>query len=275
MDNHFRQNLILLCSYFPSVSDVCRRIGINRAQFNKYLSGTVRPSRSNLRKIYDFFGVEEYELLLPKDQFVKLIQLRPTGAFAGNRADGGLAQAIEHLQSVSLQNELQSYLGYYYEYYYSMSAPGKILKSLIHVMQRDSSVVYHRMERLEPVGKVGHRARCRYFGHALFLKDRLFLTDYESLTSSEISHTILFASYKLVLDRLDGLKLGISAAGKRMPAASRVTWEYLGRNVDPRRAYRKTGFLDPGDPSLDRDIQARIQNTLDDSHLFLAQPGDS
>jgi len=274
MEDHFRQNLLLLCSYFPSISEVCRRLGINRAQFNKYLSGSVRPSRSNLRKIYDFFGVEEYEIFLPKEQFAKLIQLRPTNSFPRSSADLGISNAIDHLQNVSRQNELKPYLGYYYEYYYSMSEPGKILKSLVHVVQRDNAVVYERMERLEPVGCSGSRARCRYHGHALFLKDRLFLTDYETLTSTEVSHTILFANYKLVVDRMDGLKLGIAATGKRVPAASRVTWEYLGKNVDPRRAYRKTGFMDPDDPSLDADIHARIKNTTDDGHLFLARPGD-
>ena len=57
-------NLSFACTLFPSIAHVCRRIGINRQQFNKYLSGSVRPSRHNMRKICDFFGVTEAELLM-------------------------------------------------------------------------------------------------------------------------------------------------------------------------------------------------------------------
>mgnify|MGYP001972390984 CR=1 FL=1 len=42
-----------------SIAAVCRRVGINRQQFNKYLAGAVRPSRHNMRRICDFFGVTE------------------------------------------------------------------------------------------------------------------------------------------------------------------------------------------------------------------------
>ncbi|WP_187429290.1 hypothetical protein ROLI_040180 [Roseobacter fucihabitans] len=77
MQNHLPENLKLLCSYCPSVSYVCRSIGISRQQFTKYLSGKGSPSLSSLRKISDFFGVEESELLMPSVEFKELIALRP------------------------------------------------------------------------------------------------------------------------------------------------------------------------------------------------------
>ena len=46
--------LRLLCSYGRSTSDVCRRAGINRQQFNKYLNGHARPSLPTLRRLADF-----------------------------------------------------------------------------------------------------------------------------------------------------------------------------------------------------------------------------
>ena len=64
MQDDFRQNLALLCSYFPSISEVCRKLDINRQQFNKYLAGSAHPSRRNMRRICDFFGVSEAELLM-------------------------------------------------------------------------------------------------------------------------------------------------------------------------------------------------------------------
>ncbi|WP_418138878.1 hypothetical protein AB8616_07270 [Marinomonas sp. RS-M-Aa-14] len=58
MAQDFAVNLQLLCSYYKSVADVCRRLNINRAQFNRYLNGTTVPNHSTQRRIGEFFGVE-------------------------------------------------------------------------------------------------------------------------------------------------------------------------------------------------------------------------
>ncbi|MEB3734960.1 helix-turn-helix transcriptional regulator [Halopseudomonas pachastrellae] len=69
MHDDFGDNLRLLCSYYKSTAEVCRRLGINRPQFNRYLNGVNRPSDSTMRRLCDFFGVEVYELLLPTGSF--------------------------------------------------------------------------------------------------------------------------------------------------------------------------------------------------------------
>ncbi len=77
MNENLSQNLRLLCSYYKSVAEVSRRLGISRPQFNRYLSGRYRPAANTLRRICDFFGVEEHEVLLPHSQFERLVQVRP------------------------------------------------------------------------------------------------------------------------------------------------------------------------------------------------------
>ena len=54
----FCENLRFACGFFRSVAEVCRKLEINRAQFNRYLNGTTTPSSFILQKICDFFGVE-------------------------------------------------------------------------------------------------------------------------------------------------------------------------------------------------------------------------
>ena len=76
MSDHLGENLKLACSHYRSISEVCRQLQINRAQFNKYLSGQSRPTPFNLKRIGDFFGVEDYELGLPPEQFARLIGAR-------------------------------------------------------------------------------------------------------------------------------------------------------------------------------------------------------
>ncbi len=258
MDSHFRSNLIFLCSYLPSISEVCRRININRAQFNKYVSGAVRPSRHNLRKICDFFGVEEYELLLPPDQLKKLIQLRPNSiADLQGRVAEPMA-SLERLLSASSQSELKKYIGYYYEYYNSISEPGKILKALVHVEQQDGRTFYTRHERLQPVDSRRRGARFHYRGHSLFLKDKIFMTDYESLTLSEICHTVLYTNHLTVIDYLEGLRIGVGVGQNNGPATSPVVWEFLGRHASGFRLLRAIGLLDSDDPSMDPWISGKL-----------------
>ena len=78
-----------------------------------------------------------------------------------------------------------------------------------------------RTERLveRPREKACHGV---YLGLAHFLTDRIFLTDYESLTGLEMTQTILFPSFKNRVTRLTGLKLGVSGSGERMPCCARV-----------------------------------------------------
>ena len=80
MSDHLGENLKLACSHYRSISEVCRQLQINRAQFNKYLGGQSQPTPFNLKRIGDFFGVEDYELGLPPEQFARLIGARASQA---------------------------------------------------------------------------------------------------------------------------------------------------------------------------------------------------
>jgi len=86
MSSNFATNLGFLCGYHKSISEICRRLDINRTQFNRYLYGGTTPSRNTLRRICDFFGVEEYEIVLPPDQLANIISVRSKNTF-GIQAD--------------------------------------------------------------------------------------------------------------------------------------------------------------------------------------------
>src|SRR5260221_599391 len=51
LKQNFATNLRLLCGRHRSVSEVCRRLAINRQQFNKYLAGPSLPSSATLVRI--------------------------------------------------------------------------------------------------------------------------------------------------------------------------------------------------------------------------------
>lgn len=61
----FGRNLRILSKSHKSVSSLCRDLGINRTQFNRYLSGESFPRPDVLARICDFFKVDARILLEP------------------------------------------------------------------------------------------------------------------------------------------------------------------------------------------------------------------
>jgi len=59
----FGDNLRALSADYPSVAGLCRDLGINRTQFNRYLSGESFPRPDVLHRICTFFGVDARILL--------------------------------------------------------------------------------------------------------------------------------------------------------------------------------------------------------------------
>ena len=73
----FAKNLRILISYSKSISSISRDLRISRQQFTRYLAGKNLPSVRNMRKISDYFGVDETEILMPVEDFHKMISLNP------------------------------------------------------------------------------------------------------------------------------------------------------------------------------------------------------
>ena len=61
----FGANLRQLASNYPSISELARRLRINRTQFNRYLSGESFPRPDVLARICEFFEVDARVLLEP------------------------------------------------------------------------------------------------------------------------------------------------------------------------------------------------------------------
>ncbi|MEQ5836119.1 helix-turn-helix transcriptional regulator [Marinobacter sp. NFXS9] len=252
-------NLRLLCSYYKSIAEVCRRLNINRPQFNRYLSGQHRPSANTLRRLCEFFGVDVQDIERPHQEFERLVQVRPRVRPVDDERSGSAGHHLDRLQHAG--GSMDRYLGYYFEYYLSMSAPGKLLRNLVCLEQRDGQVVFQRTERMEPVAG---EPPChnRYQGMAYLLSDRLFLVDYETLNRHEITQTILFPSFRNRVTRLTGIKIGVSDNSQRMPCCARVLYEYLGPSVQLRKALRLCGLYRTDDPRVDQSILDAVSNDM-------------
>lgn len=267
MRKFFPSNLKQLCCHYRSIADVCRKLKFNRGQFNRYLSGHSFPTAFNLKRICDFFGVEEYEIAMPTDQFTSLISGRSRRLLRAPEMNGP-QRALEHLKRSS-SPRAQVLKGYYHQYHYAMSDPGHIVCSLVHIHEKDGYIIYERNERLQSSVPGAEDFECyRYIGVVYYLQDRVFLVDYETLTSNEISQTILIPSFKSRITRLNGLKMGVSACDRRIPACSRVVWDFLGTDANLTSAYRRVRLYKADAEEIDCDLKARLSQVGIEDGLF-------
>lgn len=265
-DEPLAANLAYACSLFPSVAEVCRRLEINRQQFNKYLSGQVRPSRHNMRKICDFLGVTEGEMLLEEPHFVDLLAIRRTPA-----ATLVLAEPLRHLEALYRHSvSLDRYVGFYYRYFYAFGYPGKILKSIAVISERDGRYFWKNIEFIPGEGLSRRRTASKYAGLAFFLGERIYIVEYEMLLASSITQLMLYPSYHTRINYLTGIQTGGSLKRGRKPAASLVLLEYIGRQIDLRRAFKSCGIF--GEHEIDDRIRSMIQNRIPkNAYVFEAE----
>lgn len=253
----FPVNLAHLCSYYASIAEVCRRLGFNRQQFNKYLGGQTRPSRHNMRRICDFFGVTESEILLEPPQFAKLVSLRRR-PISGEEA---LAEPLRHIEALYRTSaSLSRYTGYYFRYYYAFGYPGQVIKSLGVIAERDGKYFWKNIEIARRASNGRPLARSKYTGVVMLLADRIFVVEYESLLRHSITQMTLYPAHQTRVDHLTGIQTGAPILRGRKPGASLVMLEYLGRDVDLRKAIAECNTIpeEQVDPGILRLIRNQI-----------------
>lgn len=259
--NDFRRNLALLCSYEKSIAEVCRRLGLNRQQFNKYLAGSVFPSRSNLRLICDHFGVLDSEVLLPHANFAEIVKLKPRLS----NAAAMLSPAAQTLRRLEAQSEQipDRYLGYYFRYYYSFAFPGYITRSLVRIFRKNRVCYWKNIEIIRRRDRSDHaEAIFKYLGLITFIFDRLFVLEEEVLLKNSVTQTILYPSHASRIHQLIGIQTATSNLNRRNPAASRVLLEFISPSIDVRRALSCCGQFPEHDKEIRPDIELRIANKL-------------
>lgn len=262
MRQNFTANLRLLCSYHPSVAAVGRKLGMNRQQIMKYLGGGAYPSARSMRRICDFFGVEEHEVLMPNDRFRDIVRLKPTLPLPNELTPPVVSSLLKLAARQSSQ--LIPYTGYYYEFRYSFTQPNLVLKSLIHVHEHDGLVLYKSVERLRrhDLDGLPHAGVdvFKYLGLLMLVGNRIHMLDREAVMGQELSHMILFPPYRSRITTLYGMKMGVTATEKHEPIASRVVLDKIGRQVALRPALESCGLYRPISDGVPASVLGYLQS---------------
>ncbi|MCY4555185.1 MAG: helix-turn-helix transcriptional regulator [Chloroflexi bacterium] len=248
----FSLNLRLLCSRHPSISELCRQIGLNRQQFGKYLNGSTLPSAHNLRRVCAHFDIDERELFEPHEVF--RARHGVVASDPRNLPWKALFQAFPGDRVL-----LRRYLGLYHSHFVSPSWPGTIMRALVLMYEREGFVMSRTVERaVDP--ERGVRQRSKYEGLVSFRGERLFVVEREALFRDSIVETILFPAHRHQLTYLRGMTFGVSWRPRRAPYASRSIWKRLRDGTDARAALRSCGVFALDNRALDPVVMGFVGN---------------
>ena len=259
LEHNFPSNLRLLCSYGRSTSDLCRKGRFNRQQFNKYLNGHSMPSLPTLRRICDFFGVDEAEILLDPREFRELVRVRPPRV--GYTPDPLQAMA-EPLVSVSESGEafLTRHEGYYFSYVSFDARASTIVRALVR-LRREGNIWTTKTIDRKLFETYGLPETVKYEGIATESQGNLVCIEREQRPGRSVWCTMLYGSIYDEPSYLTGVTLSTSPEGSKDIECLRLVWEFLGRQIDLRKALGSCGILRRSTAGLPDIVINGIDNT--------------
>lgn len=258
--NDLARNLKLLSARYKSIASLCQKMKINRQQFNKYLSADSVPSLHTLNRMADFFGVDETELLLPHEEFVRKVFSRNDGSHVPAPVRNFFA-ARRHTTAESQQN-LKPYVGWYFMYYRSPSWPDSLIKSFIAISQDQQATYAKTIECLMRINKP-HLGRFiqKSNGLVLYEKDRVFMFDQHY---GGLSCIIIYPNIRNHIHFLQGLQLSVTSASGQRPFATRLVLERAGKNPNLRAMIKACGVYPKGSELIDPEFWQYTQNEISD-----------
>jgi len=141
----FGANLKHLCRNAKSISALCRDLGINRTQFNRYLSGESFPRPDVLHRICDFFEVDARILLEP----VEALATQRGFLMTHPALEPFLGQGSTHITEEALPSGLFRFLRR------SFIEQDKYVEGLVYVWRDHGFTFVRGREAKEAMSKVG------------------------------------------------------------------------------------------------------------------------
>lgn len=262
----YKKNLLLLTESYLSISELCRKLNINRQQFNKYLSGQHTPSQKVLHRIADYFMLHE------SDFFLSPIDFRNLYEGLENNIPMNLRKSQKFNQFLTIAKDsnkaLESYLGVYYRYHFSSIYKEKVLRSVTCLYEADGLVQYVTIERFPLIdnnqNKLGYTFR--YHGLCTLLGDRIFMIDFESRQNNEITFSILTPQHRTPKRFLYGILNGVASSSFRQPFATRMMLQFISKGTIKKNHLKQATLLDINDENIPLEAVSYFKN---ESNLIL------
>jgi transcriptional regulator with XRE-family HTH domain len=242
-------NLGRLVKTRGNISAVCRRLGINRQQFNKYLIGQHLPSQVNLNAICDYFGVSFSDLISPEMEIPE--RTHPSELLSGYQAfaNSDLLQAI--IKS-SDKDRLKQFVGTYFKYHYSSIYRGDIVRAVTSIYRIDEDIFgYSNLERFPNKNRPQkHDYVFKYHGYVFMLEGRFFMADLESLQRNEITFSIYTPIARNPVRFFFGVTSGVASNLYREPYTSKSVLDLRSKSKPVKSDWKEATVVPPDDESL-------------------------
>ncbi|QRZ16072.1 helix-turn-helix transcriptional regulator (plasmid) [Paracoccus methylovorus] len=259
----FAANLRLLCDRQGSISQICRKLGINRQQFNKYLSGRHMPSSGNIRLIANYFGLGPEVLFSEHERFRALV-------------DGNFFDVLDHLRrapqvarfldtvAVSTKIDMGEYVGCYDRYQYSSIYARKILRSAFCIFQSGDFLNHYYIERFPSYDDPSRTEYIfKYHGFTFPVEDRVFTIDFETVQRNEFTFGIFSTVQRSAKRFMFGIVSGVAATMFRQPFSTRAVLHYRRPGLLSRAELQATTTLDMNDASIPREAREYLGESPD------------
>ncbi|WP_192355388.1 helix-turn-helix domain-containing protein [Mesorhizobium mediterraneum] len=250
---HFSANLRLLCERHGSISAVCRKINLNRQQFNKYLSGLHMPSPQNLRLIANYFGLSVPILFSQPDEFRTLVEGNFFHAMENVRRSPELNKFVEAM-IVESSGDQKEVLGVWDRYQYSSIYKGFVLRSAFCIYKNNQFLQHYYIERFPSYDDPTKTEYVfKYYGFVFPVAGRLFTADFEGIQRNELTFGVYAPVKRSSSKFMFGIATGIAATMFRQPYSTKVALHYRGPGLLKREHLDALTVLDRGDPSIPRE----------------------
>ncbi|MEZ5913505.1 MAG: hypothetical protein R3D84_15835 [Paracoccaceae bacterium] len=180
--------------------------------------------------------------------FAALIRLRPPrAARRWDRFAAQLERLVDH--GTASAELLERHEGYYHVHFSPDPDRDYILRALCHLYRASNRWLSKTIER-HGDEEFAVPSPMRFNGIVIEAHNRLIIQERETGMGRSFWSTVLIASDYAAPTFLPGLVLGIAPEGSHDVVATRVVWQFLGRNPDLRGALRGCDVYASDSPEL-------------------------
>ena len=259
----FSANLRRLCDQQGSISQVCRKMRINRQQFNKYLAGRHMPSTANVKAIADHFGVTPDVLFAPEEEFRTLIDGDFFDTFKRLRSLPEVINFFSTTLSTPEPTE-NSLLGVYDRYHFSSIYPRRILRASLCIYAGLDLLQHVYLEHFpNPDDPIKTAYRFKYQGFVLPIEGRIFTVDFETAQRNELTFGIYSPIQRNTKSLMLGITSGIAATMHRQPFSTRLALHYRRPGLLTRDDIARATALEFNDASIPVEVREYLGNEPD------------
>lgn len=257
----FAENLRTECQRFQSIAFVCRGIGINRQQFNKYLSGKSLPNQRTLSRICTFLQVDD-ECLFASKKSVQRFGTEQSRLMAALQPlttcdRGPLLDVNTHMPD-----------GYYVAYFPNQTSNDVLTRSAVKLTTRSgsSSFIRHtflrepRQAEKSPIyGRGKHSGVVLATTTSVVFIGRNVMSPYNFSMMTLNCHSVAGSNVYLGLANVFGLTHEF---------VCRTCMEWIGTSADDaRRALNSAYLIAKDDPALNATVAQILAYTSADQQI--------